>query len=153
MISFSVSPTNLWPMLGNLLTILCVRELAGLGGRGFDDVREVLSNDVNNEFVELDIDGNVDDAIGMNADNFVRFKSSESLWRIDGIDNGNVYVLLRERSKSMSPDFEPCGRPSVSLRTLRVGTESLLDCDDSLMSCFRFRCSSFILRNFALFSL
>lgn len=102
MINSSVSPANLCPMLGNLLTMLCVSDVDGKVLRNVCIARDEFSNELNDEFNDAvaaaaaataaakDDDDDVSDVdgaigpdktladIGANADGFARLPSNES---------------------------------------------------------------------------
>lgn len=82
MINSSVSPTNLWPMLGSLLTMLSVNDVDGKLFRGVCEVRNGASNGPNDEFNDDVDDDDIDRppaASDANADGLARLLSIFSL--------------------------------------------------------------------------
>lgn len=120
-----VSDTNLWPMLGNLLTMLCVNEAAGDGE--CVDVGSLKMGAPVFAFIEkLPLDASAE-------------------IRADSVDTYGVWVV--GSLTSSSSNFGMCGNPSVIFFNLRTGAS-----EDELLH-FRFNIKSFCRRNFALFSL
>lgn len=79
MISSSVSPTNLWPILGSLFTMLCVNDVDGRLLRADGIFRVGVSIVLSDEFMELDDAVKPPGGRAAKADGFVRFASNESL--------------------------------------------------------------------------